>query len=337
MWKTVRRITKAQKRPALDFVQNQNGDILHDPADIAAALQVKFFPISEVTPQDSTRTTETLLPRLQAEDIPPVSDLEARKSFGSGRPLAAPGPDGLPNAIYQRCMNSICPRLKELASASLQLSICPQHWKHSQVVALHKGNNPGHEVGKLRPISLLNTLAKGMETLVASRLKYWAEANMVLDPFQFGFRPTKSTTDALLMATDWIAERTRSGGIVYGVALDLVAAFDSISRAYLVQTLRQLEAPPFLTHWCRSFLQDRTAELLISGINFTTTTLAGVPQGSPLSPLLFILGVNAALQIPKGTGVHLQAYSDDILLLCSAPSDELARHRAQKTLDQLVE
>ena len=337
MWQTVRKITQAQKRPTLDFVQSQNGEILHDPADIAAALQSKFFPTPEDVYQDNPCTSATPLPRMHMGNIPQVSEIEARKAFGCGRPLAAPGPDGLPKAIFQRCMHSLSPQLKELASASLQFGICPHHWKLSQVIALHKGNNPGNEVGKLRPISLLNTLAKGMETLVAARLKYWSEKNMILDPSQFGFRPGKSTTDALLTASDWIAEQMQNGDIVYGVALDLVAAFDSISRAYLVQTLIRLEAPPYLIHWCSSFLQDRKAELQISDSIFTSSTLAGVPQGSPLSPLLFILGINAALQIPKDTGVHLQAYADDILLLCSANSEELARHKAQKTLDLLVE
>ena len=108
-------------------------------------------------------------------------------------------------------------------------------------------------------------MAKGMEALVATRLKFWAEDRAVLDPFQFGFRPARSTVDAILTAMDWIEEQNRRGNTVYGVAMDLVAAFDTIRRDYLVESLIQMGAPPYLTRWCRAFLQHRTAELLIGG------------------------------------------------------------------------
>ena len=335
LWQTFKRVSNAQTRPALDFVVDQNGTLLEDPSDIATTLQDKFFPSSNARLQDG----EDRVTGPDSEDIvplPAVSELEAQKAFCSGRPLAAPGPDGIPTAMLRRNMIHLGPHLKEMATACLRLHLCPSKWKHSQVVALHKGVNPSNEVSKLRPISLLNSMAKGMEKLVANRLKFWAESSNVLDENQFGFRPNRSTTDALMKVTDWIEEHTQKGLVVYGVTLDLKAAFDSISRPYLVDSLNRMEAPTYLRRWCQDFLKQRTAALQIDGQSYPSETTAGVPQGSPLSPLLFILGVNAALQIPKEPGVHIQAYADDILLLCRADTEEAAQIKAQKALDDLV-
>ena len=153
---------------------------------------------------------------------------------------------------------------------------------------------------------------------------------------QFGFKFGRGTADALVESTDFIERNLGAGREVYGAALDIKGAFDSIRPTAVLDALERLDTPPYLMRWIQSFFGNREAMLDIEGGCFTHSPSIGTPQGSPLSPLLFIIGMNPILELIDGLdGLHAQAYADDILVLSAAPFRKGSPDKLQETLDRM--
>ena len=112
-------------------------------------------------------------------------------------PWKAPGRDGIPFICFRQCESTLLPILQHLFTASLRLGHVPASWKVATVVAVPKpGGDPLSPKG-YRPISLLPTLSKLLERIIADRLTYYLETHHLLAPTQYGFRQGRSTEDAL--------------------------------------------------------------------------------------------------------------------------------------------
>ena len=163
-----------------------------------------------------------------------------------------------------------------------------------------------------RPISLLPTLGKLFEQLVASKINTWAEENHILNPEQSGFRSKRSTTDHLFSFVQDFQQAKNKKNKMHAVFIDFEKAFDKINHIYLIKKLFDLKMPEDLLNITNSFLMDRKG--FISYQKCTTSQFkipAGVPQGSCLSPILFGLFV---CDIPKPKGKEkLAQFADDIV------------------------
>ena len=327
LWQTFKRITKPSKAQNIAFLTTNEGEVLENPDSISEGLFSKFFPTA---PED-----EPLRIYAQEEPPPPVSVAEARRAFGGGRPYTAPGPDGLPKALISCAFRHIPEVFAALATRSLQLGSLPCSWQRSQVVCIPKKPNPRNLLTLLRPISLIGTLAKSVHQIIAQRLAHHVETTGCLSSRQFGFRTNRGTSEALVSATDFIDRNLAYHQEVYGITLDIRAAFDSLRPGAVLDALEQMQTPSYLLTWIQSFFRQREARLDIEGGSFTHHPRIGTPQGSPLSPLLFIIGINPLLDLIDSPGVLAQAYADDILLLGTAPTEQEVQLKLQRALDRM--
>ena len=190
----------------------------------------------------------------------------------------------------------------------------PTIWKIARVTALHKGG--ANILNNFRPISILPILSKVLERVAFNQLYYYLNSNGLINVYQSGFRPLHSTETALLNTTDdWLGEFDK-GNVVIAVMLDLKGAFDTIDHEILTNKLYYYGLDEKSVKWFKSYLEGRTQTTCISGNSsqFRPVT-CGIPQGSILGPLLFIVHINDLPSVLKHCKVSM--YADDTMLYCS--------------------
>ena len=139
--------------------------------------------------------------------------------------------------------------------------------------------------------------------------------NNVLSNSQFNFRPGFSTESALISTTHLWHQTLDSSSSICAVFFDLSKAFDSIPHSPLLDSLSSLRLPLILLHWFLSYLSNRSQQVVVNGvISDSTFVTSGVPQGSILGPLLFILYINDISKLTLSSSTKLILYADDILL-----------------------
>lgn len=214
-----------------------------------------------------------------------------------------------------------------IATACWKRGHYPARFRHARTVVIRKPNKPSYETaGAWRPIALLNTCGKLVEALTAKRIQKVAEQQGLFPDTQIGARTKRSTETALALLTEQIHTVWKSSKHVASVlSLDLTGAFDTVNTTRLLDILRKKGMPGWLVRWTRAFLTNRTTTLIIQGKEteaFAVTS--GVPQGSTLSPILFLLYSSELLEIcnqPKNK-ISAIGFADDTNILTYGTSTE---------------
>ena len=188
--------------------------------------------------------------------------------------------------------------------------------KIAKVIPLFKGEGDRSSVSNYRPISLLPTLSKIFERIICESLTEHLEKNHLLFDYQFGFRKKRNTTLAILDFVNKITDAIDNGNTAAGIFLDLSKAFDSVNHNILLDKLTYYGIRNDALKWFESYLKDRVQYVSIEDQQSETLPLTyGVPQGSILGPILFLIYFNDsqfAIEI-----AHLVLYADDMNLLFS--------------------
>ena len=240
-----------------------------------------------------------------------TSPEEIRKILLNLNTSKASGPDGISNKILKECAHSLCSPLARLFNLSFQFGIFPNSWKLANVVPIYKKNDR-QLVSNYRPVSLLSTLSKVMERIVHSRLYDYCVENNLLTDKNSGFKRGDSTVNQLTHLTNKITEALDKRKDVCLVFLDITKAFDKVWHKGLLFKLRQLSLSNVILKWFSSYLLNRRQQVIIDGVSSSELFItAGVPQGSILGPLLFLIYINDLVEDLK-CDPHL--FADDTLL-----------------------
>ena len=232
----------------------------------------------------------------------------------------ANGPDGI--SARMLTASSIAPSLTKLFNLSISRGHFPTPWKGARVVPIPKSSSAKCSPSGYRPISLLSVLSKLLEKHFFSLITEHLDEHHPLSPAQWGFQKGKSTITALLSAThDWLSQLDQNKDICC-VFFDFQKAFDTVPHKSLMERLSQLDLHPLILRWIHSYLRRREQHVVVNGAaSQSIPVISGVPQGSVLGPLLFLVYIDSISLLQLSEGRKLSLYADDMLLYKTISSD----------------
>jgi len=252
-------------------------------------LAKKFFPPPEAADLADIEHTIYPQPVLVPQE---VTEAMIRAALKKMHPDKAPGPDGIINRILKECLKELLPVLVPTFNMCAKLGYHPKPFREGCTIAIRKPGKPSYTVAAgYRPIMLLNTMGKLLEAVIATEISRITEEYQLLPETQMGARPGKSTLTALTLATELIHSTWQLDPflVISMLNLDLAGAFDKVVHDRVLHCLRARRVPEWIVLYITSFLSERTTTIKYG--EYTSEHIAvksGIPQGSTLSPILFL-------------------------------------------------
>ena len=250
----------------------------------------------------------------------------------------APGEDGITTAVLRAGWPALEEPVLALYQQAIALGHFPTPFRSAKVVMIPKpGKRDLTAPSSYRPIALLSCLGKGLERLIARRLAYTTVRSAVTSPTHFGALPKRSATDLVSCLAADLEAALACGESAALLLLDVNGAFDSVVHNLLLNRLRMQGWPLWLLRLVESFIQDRSLAVHLDGhVSAKATLPGGLPQGSPLSPILFLLYAEPLLK-REGLQAHDYCYADDLAKLYTARTPRAALNKLQRDLPAVLQ
>lgn len=332
IWKAARHAgTKRSKfNPRITHIEGDGGKIVTENHDIGQVLLKSFFPANPQPKLADTHQPPTPVGLPSAL----ITEEETRQALFKAHPNKAPGPCGLPALVWQQLWPVVRRHVTDLFQASIRTGRLPSQWKKAKILPLKKSSNSDNtDPRSYRPISLLSTLGKALEAVVAARITYLLESQQQLPSNHFGARRSRTAEQALMTLVERVHSAWRNQEVVSLISFDVKGAFNGVVKTVLLDRLRKRRIPEDLSAWIGDFCTDREAEMLVNGEKLQPVRIEfpGIPQGSALSPILYILYNADLVDTPiNGEGGAI-AFVDDHSAWVAGPTveDNTARIQSQ--------
>ena len=297
-WEAIRKIVNVKKSTNFSISHlNINGKISTDPCEITNKFNHFFVNVGP--------STEKGVPKVP--NMSPVKFLKNRNQFNliiahisdeevlkiiESLPNKSTGPASIPLKLLKIIADIVVVPLCNIINLSFSTGVFPDILKVAKVIPIHKGGST-EELNNFRPISLLSIFDKIIEKIMHSRLYAFLEEHHILFKNQFGFKKKCSTIHSLIEITEKIKESIDDGKYGCGIFIDLKKAFDTVNHKILLLKLEHYGVRGELLKWFESYLTDRKQYVFYNGISSEVLKITcGVPQGSVLGPLLFLIYIN---------------------------------------------
>ena len=250
------------------------------------------------------------------EEVEPSSLAEIDSAIRRLRAKAAAGLDGIPAVCIKRSKFILRPWLLRICNGSLHLAYFPREWRWTKTFALRKPGKESYDTPRsYRPISLVSNLGKILEIVMNQRIMRRLESRRALAPYQFGFRARREVIDACYRLADDVLAGFRHRHQAQAVTLDIQSTYDTVWRAGLIWKMRVAGLDEYMVEWIHSFLSDRQCQLEVGKASLEVVPECGLPQGSPLSPTLFLIYIDDLLHELQGIpGLRSQGFADDLAI-----------------------
>ena len=258
-------------------------------------------------------TPENLQQQQQYPTLPEftISVNGVKKMLGTLKPHMAAGPDQIRPLILKELRDQIAPILQVICTRSYETGELPREWKSANVVPIYKKGSK-HLPINYRPVSLTCLYSKIMEHILVSQISWHLDVHNILLRNQHGFRNGLSCETQLLEFVQELHESQHAGVQIDAVVMDFSKAFDKVAHNRLLYKLERYGIQGNALAWIRGFLTGRTQQVVLDGrTSRAVPVTSGVPQGSVLGPLLFVIYIN---DINTNITSDIRLFADDTII-----------------------
>ncbi len=312
-WQVAKKfIKKDDKEAGLPCLYDSDSDKIISESQEKADLFNDFF-VEQSTADESHNQDPPEIPAMTSNILRNIvlTEKDVHDVITNLKTNKASGPDLVSPKVLKHTARSISKPLTALFNKSLSEAKFPSEWKIANVTPIFKKDSP-HAVNNYRPISLLSCLGKILERCVFNKVFNFFRDNKVIYMYQAAYQPGDSTTNQLVELYDTILKAMDDHKEVRFTFLDMSKAFDRVWHKGLLAKLKACGINGTLHAWFSDYLSNRKQQVVCEGSHSKLKPItAGVPQGSILGPLLFLVYIN---DLPRNIDSQVRIFADDTTL-----------------------
>jgi hypothetical protein len=312
--------SKLKSRTPVGPLKRKDGTVVNDSKEMAAVLNSYFSSVFTDEGDDPVPAADNCETGSKLENIR-INEKMVMEKLKNLKPAAAPGPDGIGSMLLKELEEQVSKPLTAIYNKSLGTGDVPADWKRAHVTPIYKKGTKS-DPSNYRPVSLTSICCKMLESMVRDSIVDHMSRNELIEDSQHGFVKSRSCATNLIEFLDYLTDILENGGTADAIFLDFAKAFDKVPRRRLIEKLRAIGIEGRVLTWIEEWLIGRQQRVVLQGETSTWEDVkSGVPQGSVLGPILFLIFIR---DIDKAVGPEnvVKKFADDTKAAGRADTDD---------------